>query len=141
MAHKKARGRKPWKARYDAYNTLSKYSKNKKAKIEAHLKAHPGDKQADKALGKIATYKRKASKSAGLSSVDKAFAQLSAKLRRATNASLYNSKQFPSDPKDKDARIMATMRVEDWPAALRKKHRGKPEPKNTSVDDKVLAAA
>jgi hypothetical protein len=140
MAHKKARGRAPYKARYAAYDSLSKYAKNKRAKVEAHLKAHPEDKQSEVALAKVGPYKRKASKSKGLSNVDKKFQQVKAMLLRATNALLYASKKFPSNPHDKDARTMATLRVEEWPSALRKKHRGKPESKDTSTDSALATA-
>ena len=48
------------KARYGIYKTENRYTKNKAAKLERHLKKYPEDAQAKAALGNISVYSRKA---------------------------------------------------------------------------------
>lgn len=56
MAKKKSyKGKK----QYGLYQTGSRYSKNKKAKLLRHLKAHPEDAKAKSALESIPAYSRK----------------------------------------------------------------------------------
>lgn len=48
--------------RYKAYKAGGQFSKNKRAKIERHLKKHPEDKQSQEALKNIPAYSRKVPK-------------------------------------------------------------------------------
>ena len=48
------------KKQFGTYESMGRYAKNKRAKIERHLKLHPGDPQAVKALKSIDAYSRKA---------------------------------------------------------------------------------
>lgn len=41
------------KAQHSAYKTQERYSKNKKARIERHLKKHPGDIRSAEALKNV----------------------------------------------------------------------------------------
>jgi len=63
MAQKKKsyRGKK----QYGVYESQGKYAKNKRAKLERHLKKYPNDAQAKRALGSINAYSRKKSQIKG----------------------------------------------------------------------------
>jgi len=47
------------KARFGAYQSENRYTKNKEKKLMRHLKEFPADAQAKKALNNIAVYSRK----------------------------------------------------------------------------------
>jgi hypothetical protein len=55
----KLKGSAARKARRQSYQIEGRYSKNKIRKIERHLKNHPVDGQAKKALDKVGVYSRK----------------------------------------------------------------------------------
>lgn len=65
------------KAQHSAYKTQSRYSKNKKARIERHLKKHPHDVRAAEALKNVPSQPtRKISGDKKWSSITKMVAQL-----------------------------------------------------------------
>lgn len=43
---------------YAAYKATNRYDKNRKRRLDRHLKAHPNDKQAEKARKGVITYRR-----------------------------------------------------------------------------------
>lgn len=67
-----------------AYKTEGRYAKNKRVKLERHLKQHPNNDQAREALKNIKEYSRKASRSKSWSSGDKWFAHIK-RIARADN--------------------------------------------------------
>jgi len=52
-------GKRTGKKIQASYKLDNRYMKNKKTKLERHLKRHPEDAQAKKSLGKIPEYRRK----------------------------------------------------------------------------------
>lgn len=92
MAHKKSRGRKPRQNRFERYKMEGRYAKNKKAKLEAHLKLNPEDVTAQKALKSISTYKRAKPESSVWDSLSKWFAQVAAKIKRSERAFGFDQK-------------------------------------------------
>lgn len=63
-------------AQYASYKANSRYSANKRKKLQRHLKKYPTDLVAAKALESIALYRRKAPKTAAWLKSDKAITAL-----------------------------------------------------------------
>ena len=70
MSQQTAKG-KSKAAQHAAYKTQSRYSTNKRRKLQRHLKENPNDKCAAKAIEHIALYKRKAPKTVAWLKSDK----------------------------------------------------------------------
>lgn len=82
---------------FKEYKTLGRYAKNKKAKIEKHLRAHPEDEQAQAALKNIKQYSRKKPHSRQWSPDRVRLAQAEKKLRAFWNEMKYVNYQTWSE--------------------------------------------
>lgn len=83
------------KKQYGAYKSEARFSKNKKAKLERHLKKYPDDAQAQAALKKVPEYSRKKPVSrVRTSSLAMYLMRQDALFVRAWREHLYNKKRY-----------------------------------------------
>lgn len=103
------------KAHYTAYNSMGKFSTNRKAKLARHMKLHSKDAQTAKAASATRVEPRRSKPGPhSVSKATKEFLQLEAASRRRMNDALFKSKKHL---KDKNGNITTLLNAKKQLAA------------------------